>query len=241
MGFTYDNVDNRVTVLKHLSLSIRAGESVAFVGKSGCGKSTILSLITRLYDPEEGEILLDGVPVRELTQDSLRGNISMVSQTPYIFNMSIRDNLRLVDAGLTDEEMIRVCRIACIHDDIMNFPMGYDTQAGEGGVTLSGAQRQRIALARSILRNDPVILMDEATSALDNETQARIHQAVENMRGHHTLIMVAHRLSTVIGCDRLFLIENGRVAATGTHEQLMNASEAYRRLYQTEARAAETE
>ena len=155
--------------------------------------------------------------------------------------MSIRDNLRLVDEGLTDEEMIRACRIACIHDDIMNFPMGYDTQAGEGGVTLSGGQRQRIALARSILRNDPVILMDEATSALDNETQARIHQAVENMRGHHTLIMVAHRLSTVIGCDRLFLIENGRVAATGTHEQLMNASEAYRRLYQTEARAAETE
>ena len=241
VGFTYDNVDNRVTVLKHLSLSIRAGESVAFVGKSGCGKSTILSLITRLYDPEEGEILLDGVPVRELTQDSLRGNISMVSQTPYIFNMSIRDNLRLVDADMTDEEMIRACRIACIHDDIMSFPMGYDTQAGEGGVTLSGGQRQRIALARSILRNDPVILMDEATSALDNETQARIHQAVENMRGHHTLIMVAHRLSTVIGCDRLFLIENGRVAATGTHEQLMKASEAYRRLYRTEARAAETE
>ena len=154
--------------------------------------------------------------------------------------MSIRDNLRLVDADLTDEAMIRACRIACIHDDIMSFPMGYDTQAGEGGTTLSGGQRQRIALARSILRNDPVILMDEATSALDNETQARIHQAVDNMRGRHTLIMVAHRLSTVIGCDRLFLIENGRVAAEGTHEQLINTSEAYRRLYQTESKETAT-
>ena len=240
VGFTYDNVDNRVTVLKHLSLNIHAGESVAFVGKSGCGKSTILSLITRLYDPDEGEILLDGVPIRELTQDTLRGNISMVSQSPYIFNMSIRDNLRLVDADLTDEEMIRVCKIACIHDDIMSFPMGYDTQAGEGCTTLSGGQRQRIALARSILRNDPVILMDEATSALDNETQARIYDAVENLRGNHTMIMVAHRLSTVIGCDRLFLIENGRVAAEGTHEQLLNTSEAYRRLYQTESKETAT-
>lgn len=222
VSFAYTHSENRVPVLNHLSLKIPAGESVAFVGKSGCGKSTILSLLTRLYDPEEGQILLDGVPLPDLTRDTLRGNMTMVSQSPYIFNMSIRDNLRVVDADLPEEEMIRVCKIACIHDDIVCFPLGYDTVVGESGVTLSGGQRQRLALARSMLRNSPVVLLDEATSALDNETQGKIQQAIENMHGNHTMIMVAHRLSTVIGCDRLFLIEDGQVAAEGTHKQLLD-------------------
>ena len=234
VGFSYSHEGELLNVLSHLNLKIHAGEAVAFVGRSGCGKSTILSLITRLYDPQEGEILLDGVPLKELSQDTLRGNMTMVSQSPYIFNMSVRDNLRVVRADLTDEEMYRVCRIACIHEDVLAFPQGYDTVLGEGGVTLSGGQKQRLALARSILRNDPVLLLDEATSALDNETQAKIHGAISSLRGRSTLIMVAHRLSTVINCDRLFLIRDGRVAAEGTHEQLLQNCEDYRRLYTSE-------
>jgi ABC-type multidrug transport system fused ATPase/permease subunit len=234
VGFSYSHEGEQVNVLSHLDLKIHAGESVAFVGRSGCGKSTILSLMTRLYDPQEGEILFDGIPLKDLSQDTLRGNMTMVSQSPYIFNMSVRDNLRAVCSDLTDDEMFRVCRIACIHDDVMAFPQGYDTVVGEGGVTLSGGQKQRLALARSILRNRPVLLLDEATSALDNETQAKIHEAISSLRGKNTLIMVAHRLSTVINCDRLFLIQNGRVAAEGSHEQLLQNCEDYRRLYTSE-------
>ena len=214
-------------------MHIKPGESVTFVGKSGCGKSTILSLITRLYDPEQGEIRLDGVSVAGLDRDSLRGNIGMVSQTPYLFNMSIRDNFSIIREDITDEEMIAACKTACVHDDIVKFAEGYDTVAGESGIMLSGGQRQRIALARCLIRDYPVIVLDEATSALDNETQNKIRTAIGNMRGK-TVIMVAHRLSTVIGCDRLFYIEDGKALAAGTHRELMANCDAYRKLYEEE-------
>ena len=236
--FSYRNPEGNTKVLKGLSMEVRAGESVALVGGSGCGKSTILSLLTRLYDPDRGRILLDGVELATLDQDTLRGNISMVSQSPYIFNMSVRDNLATVNRDLTDEEIREACRIACIHDDIMSFPEGYDTVVGEGGVMMSGGQRQRLALARCLLCNSPIIILDEATSALDNITQARISQAIENMHGMHTIITVAHRLSTVIHCDRLFFVADGRIAASGSHQQLMETCEEYRRLYSEETGAA---
>ena len=230
--FSYEHTDGRkVQVLKGLDLKINAGETVAFVGRSGCGKSTILSLITRLFDPEKGRILLDGHDVAGLDQDSLRGNISMVSQMPYIFNMSIKENLAIARKDLKDEDMIKACKAACIHDDIMEFPNGYDTVVGEGGVTLSGGQRQRVALARGLLRDDPVIILDEATSALDNLTQSKIKTAIDNLSGTRTIIMVAHRLTTVINSDRLYFISDGKVLAEGSHKELLENCEEYRQLY----------
>ncbi len=233
--FSYRQEDGRANkVLNGVSLKIHAGESVALVGRSGCGKTTVLSLFSRLYDPDCGEILLDGVPIETLDQDTVRGSISVVSQMPYLFNMSIRDNLAAVKEDLTDAEMLKVCKTTCIHGDIMALPDGYDTVVGEGGVQMSGGQRQRLALARSLLRESPIIVMDEATSALDNITQSEITRAIEEMRDRHTIIMVAHRLSTVIGCERLFFISQGRVLASGTHRELMETCEEYRRLYSEE-------
>ena len=230
--FSYRQEDNRrISVLRGVSFHIHAGETVAFVGRSGCGKSTILSLMTRLFEPEKGEILLDGHELEDLDQDTIRGNITMVSQMPYIFNLSIRENLSVVKNDFTEEEMIKACRAACIHDDIMQFPQGYETIVGEGGVTLSGGQRQRLALARGILKDEPVIILDEATSALDNLTQSKVKEAIEQLSGSRTIILVAHRLSTVVNCDRLYFISGGKVLAEGTHQQLLESCIEYRQLY----------
>jgi len=239
VSFSYKHSDNTdMKVFDGLNFRIRAGESVAFVGQSGCGKSTVLSLISRLFDPDSGVILLDGVDIQDLEKDSLRGNISMVSQSPYIFNMSVRDNLAIIKKDLTEEELFRACRIACIHDEILKMPHGYDTVVGEGGVTLSGGQRQRLALARSMLKDYPVIMLDEATSALDNVTQAKIRDAIETIHGKRTVIMVAHRLSTVVSCQKIFFLAEGRVAAEGTHQELLQNCPEYRTLYMEESTTA---
>ena len=235
ISFSYKHQDLApVEVLKGLSLRIPAGHTVALVGSSGCGKTTVLSLISHLYDPSRGSIMLDSTDTRELDRDTIRNNIGTVTQSPYLFNMSIRDNFRVIKMDASDEEIIEVCKTACIHDDIMKLTDGYDTVVGEGGCMLSGGQRQRIALARALLKDYPVIMLDEATSALDNETQATIRDAIQNMHGRSTVIMIAHRLSTVINCEQLFFIENGRVLASGTHEELLENCEAYRRLYAEE-------
>ena len=197
----------------------------------------MLSLISRLYEPNGGSITLDGANIATLDQDTIRNNIGMVTQAPYLFSMSLRDNFRLIKSDVTDEEIVDVCKTACVHDDIIGLPDGYDTMIGEGGAMLSGGQRQRIALARALLKDYPVIMLDEATSALDNETQATIRDAIENMHGKRTVIMVAHRLSTVINCERLFFIENGKILASGTHAELLEICPEYRRLYAEEASA----
>ena len=234
--FSYMNSNGqRVKVLKGINLKIKAGETVALVGQSGCGKSTLLSLLSRLHDPDSGEIYIDGYNIRDLDKDTLRGNMEMVSQMPYIFNMSIRDNLAIAKSDITDEQMIEICKMACIYDDIMAMPKGFDTVVGEGGVTLSGGQRQRIALARSLLQNYSILILDEATSALDNITQAKIQAAVESMHGRQTTIMVAHRLSTVINCEHIFFISDGKILAQGTHEQLLKNCKEYRDLYSVKA------
>ena len=234
--FSYKNSDgNVVKVLNGISLHIGEGERVAFVGRSGCGKSTILSLISRLHDPDSGEILLDGHNLHDLDKETLRGNMEMVSQMPYIFNMSIRENLAVAKNDITDEEMERVCKLACIYDDIIAMPNGFDTVVGEGGVSLSGGQRQRVALARSLLQEHSILMLDEATSALDNITQSNIQAAIDGMQGGQTTIMVAHRLSTVINSDRIFFIADGKVLAQGTHAELLKTCPAYSELYSQEA------
>jgi ABC-type multidrug transport system fused ATPase/permease subunit len=231
VNFSYE--DN-IPILKDISFKIHANETVSFVGKSGAGKTTIFNLLARLYDPINGEIELDGINIKELDKDSLRGNISIISQNPYIFNMSIRDNLRLVKDKLTEAEMIEACKTACLHDYIMSLPDKYDTIVGEGGITLSGGQRQRLAIARALVQKTEIILFDEATSALDNETQASIQQAIQNMKGEYTILIIAHRLSTVIHSDRLLLIDDGKVIAEGTHKELMESNIEYQNLYKLE-------
>ncbi len=224
-------------VLNDMSLHIRAGESVALVGRSGCGKTTIFNLIDKLYVAQEGRVLLDDVDIRDLTKDSIRGNITVVSQAPYIFHMSIKENLLLTKPNATDAEHQAVCRLACLDEDIQKMPDGYDTIMGEGGLTLSGGQRQRLSIARAMLRDSRIILFDEATSALDNITQAKIQTAIENMQKNRTVILIAHRLSTVINSDRILYMQDGKILASGTHEQLLKICEPYRKLASMEGSA----
>lgn len=229
--FSYEKEE---PILKDISFQIKANETVSFVGKSGSGKSTIFNLLCKLYEPDTGEITIDGVNINELDKDSLRGNISIINQSPYIFNMSIRENLSLIKKGLTEEEMIEACKLACLHDFIMTLPNGYDTVVGEGGVSLSGGQRQRLAIARALVQKTEIILFDEATSALDNETQKEIQNAIDNMQGEYTILIIAHRLSTVINSNRLIFIEDGKVLDIGTHKELLKKNKSYQKLYELE-------
>lgn len=215
-------------VLKDVSFSVRPNEKIAIAGKSGSGKSTLLYLIEKLYSVDSGRLMLDGCNIEDLDEDSIRDNISMVPQSPALFNASIRENLLKAGNGVSEEEMIDACRKACIYDDIMNMPEGMDTIIGERGVDLSGGQRQRLAIARSILRKTKIILLDEATSALDNNTQNLIIEAIENIGSNCTVITVAHRLSTITQSDRILFINDGRIIDSGRHEELLERCSAYR-------------
>lgn len=226
--------DENAEVLKGVSFKIKHNETVSFVGKSGAGKSTIFSLLAKMYDADDGKIFIDGINIKDLDEDSIRGNISIITQSPYIFNMTIRENLTLVKDGLTDEEMVNACKLAELHDFVMSLPDGYDTSVGEGGLTLSGGQRQRLAIARALVQKTKIILFDEATSALDNETQKSIHDAINNMKNDYTILIIAHRLSTVINSDRIMMIDDGKIIASGTHEELLSNNKEYKKLYNLE-------
>lgn len=219
------------TVLNDLSFEVPAGSTTALVGRSGCGKTTALRLISKLYDVSGGGVYLDGVNIRELDRESIRSQVAVVNQNPYIFHLSVRDNLRLVKPDLTEEEMRRVCAMACIDDDIEKMPDGYDTLIGEGGTNLSGGQRQRLAIARALLKDFRILLLDEATSALDNVTQSKIQGAIRNVGKDHTVIIVAHRLSTIADADKIIYLEDGRVLDEGSHEEMMARCAPYRELY----------
>lgn len=221
-------------VLKNLSFKIKANETVAFVGKSGGGKSTIFSLIDKLYTADEGEILIDGVSINELDKDSIRDNISIITQSPYIFNFTIKENLKITKQNATNEEIEEACKVAQLHDFIMTLPKKYDTKVGEGGLTLSGGQRQRLAIARALLKQTEIILFDEATSALDNETQKSIQTAINKMKGVYTILIIAHRLSTVKDCDKIYVLEDGKIVGEGTHSELLKNNEYYKKLYKKE-------
>ncbi len=224
-----------VPILKGLNLQIKANETVGFVGYSGSGKTTIFNLISALNRKTSGEILLDGISIDELDKSSIRGNLSVISQNAYIFNMSIMDNLRIVKREAADEEIKEACRLAYLDDFIESLPEGYNTIVGEGGVSLSGGQKQRLAIARALLLKTEILLFDEATSALDNQTQMKIQTAIHNLKGEYTILMIAHRLSTVIDCDKIFVIDDGRVQAVGNHKYLLQNSKIYQQLYKKEA------
>ena len=230
VSFSYDNVN----VFNDLNFKINENETIAFVGKSGVGKTTIFSLLCNLYNINDGEILIDGKNIKDLDESTIRDNITVISQNPYIFNISIRDNLKLVKENLTEEEMINACKLVCLHDYIETLPEKYDTVIGEGGVSLSGGQRQRLAIARAFIQNSKIILFDEATSALDNETQSYIQQAINNMKEKYTILMIAHRLSTIKSADRILLVENGEISACGTHNELLKKNNSYKKLYSSE-------
>lgn len=229
--FTYKNGHK---VIDNMNFKIKANSTVAFVGKSGSGKTTVFNLLCKMYNVESGTITIDGIDINDLDKDSIRGNITIISQNPYIFNMSIRDNLRLVKENLTDEEMKQACKTACLEEFIKSLPDGYDTIIGEGGINLSGGERQRLAIARALIQKTEIILFDEATSALDNETQANIKKAIDNMKNEYTILIIAHRLSTVIDCDRILFLDEGKIKAEGTHEELLNNCKNYRNLYESE-------
>lgn len=231
VSFEYN--DN-MSVLKNLNLYIKENETVAIVGKSGAGKTTLFSLMAYLYHPTRGKILIDGIDITKLDCESIRDNISIITQNPYIFNFSIKENLLLTSPNATDEDIKNACKVAALDDFIESLPDGYDTLVGEGGVTLSGGQRQRLAIARALLMKTKIILFDEATSALDNETQASIQESIKNMKGEFTIVIVAHRLSTIMDADRIMVLDDGAIVQEGTHKELLKTSSIYKNLYNKE-------
>lgn len=237
--FGYNDEKN---ILNDLSLEIKPNQITSLVGLSGAGKSTIVSLINRLYDVDEnkGEILLDGVNIQDLTRDSLRSNICNISQSPYIYNMTIGENLKLAKPDATEEEMREALKKANILDYVEDLPEKLDSKLGENGIKLSGGQKQRLAIARAILRNSQVILFDEATSALDNKNQAIVKRTIKKLAKDHTVLMIAHRLSTVVDSDNIIFLKDGNVHAQGKHDYLMENCPEYHDLYIEEDLSEET-
>ena len=221
--------------LNDLDLKIEPNKKVAIVGKSGNGKSTLFNLLLRYFDASEGEVLIDNINIKDLTEKSLRNNISIIRQAPFLFNLTILDNFKLVDETVTLKKVRDVCKKAYIDDYIMSLPNKYDTVIGEGGVNLSGGQKQRLAIARTLLLNTRVILFDEATSALDNESQEYIKKTIDELVKDHTVVIVAHRLSTIIDADVINVIEKGKLLASGTHKELLKNCQTYKNLYTTES------
>ncbi|MHA7773192.1 ABC transporter ATP-binding protein [Roseibium sp. M-1] len=218
------------SALNGASFTAQAGKMTALVGASGAGKSTVFSMIERLYDPQSGNIVIDGQNLRDVTQVSLRRNIAYVSQDGFVFDLSIRDNIAIGKPGATDEEIEAAARAANAHDFIVGLPRGYNTRAGQSGNNLSGGQKQRIAIARAMLRDAPILLLDEATSALDAESEAKIQAALETLTKGRTTLVIAHRLSTVRHADQIHVMNEGRVVESGTHDELFEHDGIYRRL-----------
>ena len=231
--FKYSNDEEET--LKGLDMKIVPNKKIAIVGKSGNGKSTIFNLLLRYFDATKGEILVDGVNIKDLTEESLRNNISIIRQSPFLFNLSIMDNFKMVKEDVTEEEVRDVCNKAYIDEYIMSLPNKYNTIIGEGGVNLSGGQKQRIAIARTLLLNTKIILFDEATSALDNESQTYIKKTIDDLVKDHTVVIVAHRLSTIIDADIINVIDKGKLIASNTHEKLLKECNIYSNLYNTES------
>lgn len=225
---------NEEQVLKGINFTIDEKDTVAIVGKSGSGKTTIINLISKLYTVNSGSILIDGININQLDKYTLRNNIAVIPQKPYLFNVTIRENLLMVCPSASHKQLENVCKICEIHDYIMSLPDGYNTLVGEGGVNLSGGEAQRIAIARALLMKSKIILFDEATSALDNETQTNIQNAINNISSEYTMVIIAHRLSTIKDCNKIIVIDDGKVAGIGNHKELYKNNKIYKTLYENE-------
>jgi len=229
VSFSYQD---SVPVLQDVSLELRAGEILALVGPSGAGKSNILNLIPRFYDPTSGSIQIDGHDLRAITQESLRAQLAIVPQDTMLFGGTIRENILYGRLDASEADMLAAAQAANAHDFIIGFPQQYATVVGERGAKLSGGQRQRIAIARAILKDPRILLLDEATSALDNESEGLVQEALNRLMRNRTTLIIAHRLSTIALADEIVVLDEGRVAARGTHDELLEASAVYRDIYE---------
>ena len=230
--FSYPEED---TTLNQFNLKIEPNKKIAIVGKSGSGKSTLFNLITRIFDPNEGTIFLDNHDIKELNEETLRQNISIIRQEPFIFNRSIIDNFKLINKSITLEEIRNYAKMAYLDDYIMSLPNNYNTILGEGGVNLSGGQKQRLSIARTLAKKSKIILFDEATSALDNESQEYIKKAINELVKDHTVVIIAHRLSTIIDADIIHVVDKGKIVASGKHKELLKTNKIYKNLYEQES------
>ena len=230
--FSYPDEDN---ILKDFNLKLVPNKKIAVVGSSGQGKSTLFNLMTRIFDPNQGEITLDGININELTEESLRKNISIIRQEPFVFNRTIKENFLLINKDITLSEIRRCTKMTYLDDYIMSLPNKYDTVLGEGGVNLSGGQKQRLAMARTLSKGSKVILFDEATSALDNLSQDYIKKTIDKLVEEHTIVIVAHRLSTIMDADIIYVVDDGKIVSSGTHKELLKTSDIYKNLYETES------
>ena len=232
VSFAYPNEDN---IINDFNIKLEPNKKIAIVGKSGQGKSTLFNLITRIFDAKEGLITLDNINMKDLTEEELRKHISIIRQEPFIFNRTILENFKIIDKNIELEEIRKYTKMAYLDDYIMSLPDKYDTVLGEGGVNLSGGQKQRLSIARTLAKNSEVILFDEATSALDNSSQDYIKKTIDNLIKDHTVVIVAHRLSTIMDADIIYLVDKGKVVDSGTHNELLKTNKTYKNLYETES------
>jgi ATP-binding cassette subfamily B protein len=233
VSFSYAKDKSNLT-LESVNLEIKSGETIGIIGGTGSAKTTLVQLIPRLYDVFDGSLRVGGRDVRDYKLNNLRSAVAMVLQKNELFSGTIRDNLRWGDENATDEELIAACKAASAHNFIMSFPDGYDTWLGQGGVNVSGGQKQRLCIARALLRNPKILILDDSTSAVDTATDLSIRQALRENRGDTTLIIIAQRISSVADADRIIVLDNGKINAVGTHEQLLSTNDIYREVFESQ-------
>jgi subfamily B ATP-binding cassette protein MsbA len=232
VGFSYSTGEGEHQILHHVDLELHTGEVVALVGPSGAGKSTIANLIPRFFDVTSGRILIDGIDLRELTLGSLRRQVAQVTQETILFNDTVRNNIAYGQPEIHLDRVEEAARHALAHDFILRMPQGYDTVIGEKGFRLSGGEKQRLSIARAILKNAPILILDEATSSLDSESESLVQAALANLMQNRTALVIAHRLGTIRRANRIAVLEDGRITAIGSHDELLTTSPTYQRLYQ---------